>query len=113
MLHKHLEQRVVRRQPLLHAALEQRLLAQLEVLLGEGDTDGAKHLSDGVVLLIHAVFEDLGDGSEAEHAKGTLEALGSLASRRLDPLLLLRVEVWERHESRHGGGEERRRSASV
>merc|ERR1719498_362414 len=49
VLHKHLEQRVVRGQPLLHAALEQRLLAQLKVLLGERHANGAEHLGDGIV----------------------------------------------------------------
>jgi hypothetical protein len=93
VLHEHLEQRVVRGQPLLHAALEQRLLAQLEVLLGERHAHRREHLGDGFVRLFHAILEDLGDRGEAEHAEGALEARGGLARRRLDPLLLLRVEV--------------------
>ena len=93
MLHEHLEQRVVRGQPLLHAALEQRLLAQLEVLLGERHAHRGEHLGDGVVRLLHAVLEDLGDRRQAEHAVRALEAGGDAAVRRLDPLLLLGVEV--------------------
>ena len=68
------EERVVRRQPLLHAALEERLLSQLEVLLGELDADRAEHLRHGVVLLVHAVLEHLGDRRDAEHAESALEA---------------------------------------
>ena len=101
VLHKHLEQGVVRRQPLLHAALEERLLAELEVVLGERDTHGAEHLGDGVVLLVHAVGEDLADGREAEHAEGALETGGLGAVGGLDPLLLLGVEEVVAPEALH------------
>ena len=50
VLHEHLEERVVRGQPLLHAALEERLLAELEVLLGQRDADRAEHLRAAVEL---------------------------------------------------------------
>mmetsp|Transcript_25409 Transcript_25409/g.43424 ORF Transcript_25409/g.43424 Transcript_25409/m.43424 type:complete len:875 (-) Transcript_25409:33-2657(-) len=92
VLHKHLEERVVGREPLLHAALQERLLAKLEVLLGQRDANGAEHLRDGVVILIHAVLEDLGDGREAEHAVRALEAGRRLVGVEL-PLLLLGGEV--------------------
>mmetsp|Transcript_65773 Transcript_65773/g.146809 ORF Transcript_65773/g.146809 Transcript_65773/m.146809 type:complete len:343 (-) Transcript_65773:41-1069(-) len=92
MLDKHLEQSVVRRQPLLHATLEEGLLAELEVLLGQRDADRAEHLRDGIVLLVHAIGEDLGDRGEAEHAVGALEAGRRRVSVEL-PLLLLGGEV--------------------
>ena len=93
----------MRGQPLLHAALEQRLLAELQVLLRQRDADGAEHLRDRVVVLVHAILEDLRNRREAEHAKGALEAGGRLAGGRLDPLLLLGVEVCVFWKEREGG----------
>ena len=102
MLHEHLEQGIVRGQPLLHAPLEQGLLAQLEVLLVQGDTHRLEHLLHRLEVVVHRVLEHLGDRREAEHAKGALDALRRcLAARRLDPLLLLGVEKVVAPEALH------------
>jgi len=84
----HLQQRLVRRQPLLHGALQQLLLAQLKVLLLELDVEGSEHLVELVHLVVHAALHDLANGVQDEHVEGAV--LG--VSIRL-PLLLRGHEV--------------------
>mmetsp|Transcript_7513 Transcript_7513/g.20518 ORF Transcript_7513/g.20518 Transcript_7513/m.20518 type:complete len:915 (-) Transcript_7513:51-2795(-) len=84
----HLQKRLVRGQPLLHAALEEGLLAELLVILVEGHAHGGEHLVHHVVVLGHAVLEDLANGLNAElHEGAHATTFGGLG-----PLLGLGVE---------------------
>mmetsp|Transcript_34805 Transcript_34805/g.25142 ORF Transcript_34805/g.25142 Transcript_34805/m.25142 type:complete len:810 (-) Transcript_34805:10-2439(-) len=84
----HLEERLVRRQPVLHGALEKLLALELEVLLLHLDVERGKHLVELVHLLIHASLNDLADRVEHEHVERA-----EVRVARLGPLLLSRVEV--------------------
>jgi hypothetical protein len=78
----------VGREPVLHGALEEGLALELEVLLLHLNVEGAKHLGELLLLVIHGRRENLADRVEDEHVEGALVGLAGAL-----PLLLGRDEV--------------------
>eukprot|EP00754_Rhynchopus_humris_P009966 Rhum_TRINITY_DN14106_c0_g1::Rhum_TRINITY_DN14106_c0_g1_i1::g.69326::m.69326 len=85
----HLQERVGRRQELLHDALQQLLLRQLLLVTLQHDVERLHHLLHLVLLLVHHGVEQVPDRLHAELAEGTLGAVRGLGR----PLLPLAVEV--------------------
>mmetsp|Transcript_38675 Transcript_38675/g.64150 ORF Transcript_38675/g.64150 Transcript_38675/m.64150 type:complete len:404 (-) Transcript_38675:300-1511(-) len=100
MLDEHLKQRVVCRQPFLHAALQQRLLLQLQVFFVQRDPDSGKHLSQASSVVSHGRVEDLVNRVEAKHAESN-RTVRSRAACRLDPFLLFGNKVVVTPQARH------------
>mmetsp|Transcript_33628 Transcript_33628/g.70531 ORF Transcript_33628/g.70531 Transcript_33628/m.70531 type:complete len:233 (+) Transcript_33628:1792-2490(+) len=84
----HLEKGLVGGEPVLHGALEEGLALELEVVLLHLDVEGAEHLLQLLVLVVHGGGEDLADRVEDEHVERALVGLAGAL-----PLLLGRDEI--------------------
>lgn len=85
--HHHLEETTASREPTLHATLHQKLLAELLVFLGQGDTDGLEELVDLLDLVTHRGLDDGTNGLNHKLHEGTLQGLARGRGVLEDPLL--------------------------
>lgn len=89
----HLEQRLVRRQPLLHDGLHELLAGLFAIGARERHAERADHLLELVKVVGHAEVDDLADRLEHELRERALERLAIVAGRVVLPLLGGRVVV--------------------
>jgi len=88
----HLEETTASREPALHATLHEGLLAELLVLLGEGNSDSLEELVDLLDFVVHGGHDDGADGLNDELDESALKGLARGRLVLEDPLLGLGIE---------------------